>query len=228
MLGDGKHRYDHVIFDFDGVIADSGVVAIEEYRRLRRDLFPALPDVRSRLEFGAVIAGSLTTCLHEWLSPPDARAFWVAHAAAVASRSPEIGVFDEVARAVVDLGVGRTSIVTGAHGAAVEAILGRSRVPVRRHFRAILTRETEGSKAAKLRSIVDAVVGLCGRAVYIGDTESDSVHCRDVPMDMIAVAYGYQTVEQVARGGPVALALTPGDLRRVLSGVVQGRGALGA
>jgi phosphoglycolate phosphatase-like HAD superfamily hydrolase len=49
------------------------------------------------------------------------------------------------------------------------------------------------SKTEKIRDILTDLGNEAKDALYVGDLESDILCCRNVPLDVIAVTYGYQT-----------------------------------
>src|SRR5881397_2810836 len=119
--------YQHVIFDFDGVIADSARVAAEEFNRIADEHFPHLPHIATQEDFSIVYCGPLATSLRRFgLSDAQCRKFFDLHSRRMAARSSEIRTFDGVLRAIKMFAVGRSSIVSSCYGDAIERILNES------------------------------------------------------------------------------------------------------
>lgn len=184
--------YRHVLFDFDGVLCDSAAAAIEEYSRLRNEEFPSLPVVRNLEELGHVYSGSLKTCLQRWLTANEGSRFFDLHSAAMASRAGSLRLFPGAREALSLCGPKGASIVTSAYSSAVWALL---RADAEFNESCVLTvagRELHLPKTTKISAILESIGIHADDAAYVGDLESDILYCNQVPIDAIAVSYGYQ------------------------------------
>ena len=191
MTTNSTGRYSHIFFDFDGVICDSLTAAVEVFNRLQADSFPQLPPIRSREDLTVVYAGSLGTCLHRWLSPEDSRRFFDLHSRDMAAQAAHLQAFPGIGTVLATLGESRVSIVTSAYSEAVRSVLAKEVTFNERCLHMIAGRELRQSKTEKITAIL-ATQGIpVESALYVGDLESDILYCRDVPIDIVAVGYGY-------------------------------------
>jgi phosphoglycolate phosphatase-like HAD superfamily hydrolase len=184
--------YGHVLFDFDGVLCDSASAAMEEYAGIRAKHFSCLPPVRNLDELGNVYSGSLRTCLHRWLTPTETKVFFDLHSAAMAQRIGSLALFEGARQALSLCGPRGASIVTSAYTDVVWALLRRDSEFDDTCVLTVAGRELHQTKTAKISAITSSIGIRCDDAVYVGDLESDILYCRDVPIDIIAVSYGYQ------------------------------------
>lgn len=215
-----QRKYAHAIFDFDGVLCDSLAAAINAFNAIRDSDFPSLPYVATREDMTVVYAGSLKTCLHPWLAPEDASRFFDLHSARMAGVAATLQVFPGVGTLLGSLGHGSCSIVTSAYSDAVRAILERDPAYRPSSVFRIAGRELRQSKTQKIRDIL-AALGLASEdAVYVGDLESDILYCRDVPIDIIAVGYGYQPPTYLQSKHPTYFAESVADLEMLLGSMI--------
>lgn len=183
--------YRHVLFDFDGVLCDSLERAAATFNELRAD-FPTLPEVATKDDMVRVYGGSLKTCLRNWLSVAEHQEFFRRHSGHMATLSQELCLFPGVHKLVRDLPRGVASIVTSAYSHHVRAVMEGAKPRVNPlHFYAIAGHELAATKTEKIVNIVESLNLELRDCVYVGDLESDLLYCRDVPIDMIAVSYGY-------------------------------------
>jgi phosphoglycolate phosphatase len=185
--------YRHVLFDFDGVLCDSAQVAIAEFNRLRELKFSSLPELQSKDDLSAVYTGPLRTCLKRWVSDEEARSFFDLHSSAMAGRAGELAAFSGIGSLLSELPRRGASIVTSAYSDAARLILSRDKNFDARSLFRIAGRELRRSKTEKIRDILTDLGTVAKDALYVGDLESDILYCRDVPLDVVAVTYGYQT-----------------------------------
>lgn len=184
--------YHHVLFDFDGVLCDSAQIAIAEFNRLRELKFPSLPELKFKDDLSAVYTGPLRTCLKKWLSDEDAKNFFDMHSSAMASRAGQLATFPGIGSLFSELPQQGASIVTSAYSDAARRILGRDKSFDARALFRIAGRELRRSKTEKIRGILADLALDAAECLYVGDLESDILYCRDVPLDVAAVTYGYQ------------------------------------
>lgn len=186
------NAYRHVLFDFDGVLCDSAQVAIAEFNRLRELKFPGLPELKSKEDLSAVYTGPLRTCLTRWLSDEDAKDFFDLHSTAMARRAEELATFPGIGSLLSELPHRGASIVTSAYSDAARRILSRDKNFDSRALFRIAGRELRRSKTEKIRDILTDLGLNAVDCLYVGDLESDILYCRDVPLDVAVVTYGYQ------------------------------------
>jgi phosphoglycolate phosphatase-like HAD superfamily hydrolase len=212
-----RSRYRHVIFDFDGVICDSFDSAVCAYTRLRSCEFPRLPPIACHGDMNVVYQGSLRTCLHRWLTDEEARRFFDRHSAAMRAEAAVLKLFAGIPSLLISLGEARASIVTSAYSASVRSVLEADSELNHYRLHAIKGRELRMTKTEKIRAVVSSLQLHSDQVVYVGDLESDIIYCRDVPIDIIAVGYGYQTSSYLQTKGGTYFAESVEDLRGLLS-----------
>ena len=195
----------HVLFDFDGVICDSLDTAIEAFNSIRAEHYPQLPEVEGKEGMTEVYAGSLRTCLHKWLSPEDARRFFDLHSAHMSSVAHTLSTFPGIGHVLSSLGSQAFSIVTSAYSEAVRAVLSSDPDYNDGALYEIAGRELRQPKTEKIQAILAGLGVSSEDAVYVGDLESDILYCRDVPIDIIAVGYGYHPSSYLADKSPTHL-----------------------
>jgi phosphoglycolate phosphatase-like HAD superfamily hydrolase len=211
--------YRHVIFDFDGVLCDSLGAAIEGFASIRNQGFPTLPMVSKKVDMCTVYAGSLSTCLHEWLSKEDSKRFFDLHSAYMADRCKDLKTFPGIGALLAWLG--SASIVTSAYSDAVRTVLENDPGYRKGCIHSIAGRELSQPKTVKIHNILSALHLVPADAVYVGDLESDILYCRDVPIDIISVSYGYHPASHLQRYSPTYLVESVPALHRLLKNVYQ-------
>jgi phosphoglycolate phosphatase-like HAD superfamily hydrolase len=205
-------RYEHVIFDFDGVLCDSLTMAIAEFNDIRDRSFPAVPRVSGRDDMVKVYGGSLRTSLSEWLDPTEHRRFFDLHSAAMAALTDELAPFEGVEEMLAALPANSASIVTSAYSAAVISVLGTDgKLP--HSIYAVIGRETGQTKTEKLQDLTRRLEISPADCLYVGDLESDAIYCRAVPIDILAVTYGYHPRWHLEKTDAVGLVDSVAELR---------------
>lgn len=217
-------RYRHVAFDFDGVLCDSLPAAMAVFNELGEESFPALPRVACQDDMVEVYGGSLRTALSAWLDETEHRRFFDLHSAAMAERAGELHAFEGVEEMLDELPPGSASIITSAYSTAVHRVLlgeGGDELPP--SLFEILGRERGQTKTEKLRELVGRL-GISPReCLYVGDLESDVIYCRALPMDIVAVTYGYHPRRHLEGTGPTWLVDSVGELRRLIGEALDQR-----
>jgi phosphoglycolate phosphatase len=209
-------QYRHVIFDFDGVLCDSLAAATKAFNALRES-FPALPEVLSRDDMVTVYGGSLKTCLSQWLTDEEHKAFFDRHSALMSECSRELDLFPDISDTLNTLQPGIASLVTSAYADHVSAVLARASPAVEpNQFYAIAGREVKATKTIKIRDLAARLNLALSDCVYVGDLESDILYCRDAPVDVIAVTYGYHPRWHLEACRPTRLVDTVAELNVTL------------
>jgi N-acetyl-D-muramate 6-phosphate phosphatase len=205
-------RYEHLVFDFDGVLCDSLAVAIAEFNDIRERSFPALPRIRGRDDMVKVYGGSLRTSLSKWLDTTEHRRFFELHSAAMAARAAELAPFQGVEEMLAALPTNSASIITSAYSAAVTAVLGTAgKLPP--SIFTIVGRETGQTKTEKLGDLTRRLGVGPADCLYVGDLESDVLYCQAVPVDILVVTYGYHPRWHLEKTGAVGLVDSVTELR---------------
>jgi phosphoglycolate phosphatase len=212
-------KYHHVLFDFDGVLCDSLRQAMTAFNDIAAREFPVVPRVHSRDAMTVVYAGSLKYCLHPWLSEDDAKRFFDLHSAQMMELADELKVFEGVGALLSSLRPRGCSIVTSAYTEAVLRVLKQDPDFSGDALFAIAGRELRQSKTRKILDILASLGIQPADAIYVGDLESDILYCKDVPIDIIAVGYGYHPSSYLRSKNPTYLVESLADLHALLATV---------
>ncbi|GEM_PF-125257 len=206
-------RYRLVVFDFDGVLADSAdwmlrtlPLIIDEFG-LNRKTADELQDLRSAPTRNVVRALGAPA----WKIPFIARRL---RQLSEASAS-DIGVFPRVVELFDGLRAAdvTTAVVSSNSETAVRAVLGRQTIDRIDHLDCGVGLF---GKAARLRKLVRRLGVSPAEGVYVGDETRDIEAARRTGLDSAAVTWGYGTREVLAEHSPTVLAETVSDLRRCL------------
>jgi HAD superfamily hydrolase (TIGR01549 family) len=202
------------MFDFDGVLCDSLGAAIAVFNDLRSS-FPALPEIATQDDMVKVYSGSLRTCLSQWLAAPAQKEFFDAHSRQMSYLSERLPLYAGVRELLAEVPDDSASIITSAYARHVSTVLVRHGVAPDRLL-AIAGREQKKSKTDKIRGILESLSLRPDEALYVGDLESDILYCRDVPIDIVAVTYGYHPRWHLATCQPQYLVDSVLELRQLL------------
>lgn len=202
-----RKTYKHFIFDFDGVICDSLGAAIESFNSLREEEFPLLPRVCNGQDGMAIVySGPLRTCLLPWLTEEESKRFFDLHSLRMAQLASSLKTFPGIGAILALLSPQRCSIVTSAYSQAVQEILDADPDFDASCLFRIAGREFRQTKTDKIKEILKDLDILPEEAIYVGDLESDILYCRDVPIDIISVGYGYHSCKYLSSKHPDYLA----------------------
>lgn len=212
--------YRHIIFDFDGVLCDSLPHAILAANSIREEHFEELPPVETKEDMAYLYRGALSTCLHRWISGSDARRFFDLHSAAMSSIRGELGTYPGIGSLFDALPPGSASIVTSAYSDSVKDILSGDGIDMSSIY-TVAGRELGQPKSTKIRNILDELSLDKKDVVYVGDLQSDILYCRDVPVDIISVGYGYHTGEYLRELSPHFYVDSVGELQDLVGRVLS-------
>ncbi len=186
-------------FDFDGVIADSLPIALEEYRRLISSDFQQLPLPESSEDLTKLFPGPLRTSLRRFgLNEQESKSFFDKHSAAMRERSAEVGIFSDVAELILRLPVDSFAIVTSAYGDAVRRIFAdKARSALAENVQ-IVGRERSLPKDKKFKELAEVNKVELSRMIKIGDMASDILYARSAAVGVWAVGWGYHPISYLA------------------------------
>ena len=210
-------QYKHFIFDFDGVISDSYELAIKHFNEIQYESFPQLPKVVTKNDMTVVYAGPLKTCLNKWIGQEGTKAFFNHHSKKMQDASEAIFPFPGAVEILNSLGKNKVSIVTSSYSEAVKSILSKDPSFNEHSIYKIAGRELHQTKTEKIINILSDLGLNKEDAVYIGDLESDILYCRDVPIDIISVGYGYHPFNYLQTFSPTYLVNSIEELAKLLN-----------
>jgi len=201
---------DILIFDFDGVMADTRQFMLETTGEICAQLgYPCTPtpadlealDVMSFVTLGRQVS------LPEQLIPEYSRLILAAF-----NEHPEaMPAVDGIGRVIEQLAAGyRLGLVTGNGASVVRKYLAYYRLGS--VFEVIITLEDPGSRVEKIQRIVAALGNGQGQAYMIGDAVSDIQAARQAGVRSVAAAWGHQTLAKLRQAGPDMVVEQPADL----------------
>jgi phosphoglycolate phosphatase-like HAD superfamily hydrolase len=192
-----------IAFDFDGVIADSMPVALEEYRAIIAAHFPSIPLPNTQEDLALIFPGPLKTSLRRFgLGDDGSKKFFDLHSNAMRSRSHDIRLFGEVAELVAGLATTSFAIVTSAYSSAVREILERNGYGRLAREVFVLGRELSMPKSAKFKLLAEEQGQSLADVVKVGDMVSDILYAREAPVTIWSVGWGYHPIEYLSAFAP--------------------------
>lgn len=211
---EGLHvKYDAVVFDFDGTLADSFVVFMECWTiAAHRHGFqpPEDHDVESLRGLSArqIVA---QVGLAWWKLPFVGKTM----RRLMQERADRITVFDGIESLIGDL---------KAHGLVVGIVTSSGHQSVRRVLSPALAAQVDHmacgaslfGKQSKTRALLRAARVRAERVLSVGDEIRDADVARAMGMDFAGVAWGYTRAKELGAQPSVQLCHTPADLRRLL------------
>ena len=205
---------DVVVFDFDGVLADT----LDEMLHITRLVcetmgYPCQPspadlNALNRMEFAELgkqlgIPGQLVDEFVE-------RTFRM-----FCSRPVPPRIFPGMREVVVELAKkSKIGILTGNTSQVVEHFLEANNLSA--VIDVILSADTPGNRLAKLRRIVSQLGCQQGKAFLVGDAVSDVQAAREGAVTSIAVTWGHQSEAKLRTVNPDYLVHTPNELLALL------------
>lgn len=202
--------YQLLFLDFDGVISDSLAICMEEINRLR-EKFPTIPEVRTREDMAKVYSVELQHSLYPFgLNDEQTREFFDHHSRAMNRRAAEVKPFHEVVRALTLCNLPKI-IITSSYSEAVYTILRKCEVFHDDFVQGIYGREQHKTKTEKIRHVLSLFRVDVTEALFIGDLASDILYCRDVPIDVACVGYGYHPASYLQKFSPTCILETVED-----------------
>ncbi|KKW18088.1 MAG: Phosphoglycolate phosphatase PpaX [Parcubacteria group bacterium GW2011_GWB1_50_9] len=194
-------KYRLLFLDFDGVISDSLQICMEEINRLRGK-FPIIPEVRTREDMARVYSVELRHSLYPFgLNDEETREFFDCHSSAMNQRAAEVEPFHEAVRALANYPLPKV-IITSSYSEAVFAILRKCEEFDETFVQSVYGREQHKTKTEKIRSALTLFNANVSDALYVGDLASDVLYCRDVPVDIACVGYGYHPSSYLKKFSP--------------------------
>ena len=197
-----------LLFDFDGVIADSfdaffeaftGVCTEMGFRRLNSR------EALLRLFDGNVVRQLWKVGFPFWRIKALARRF----APRIAAANQQIGPFHGMPELLNELAAAHPTYVVSSNASShVETFCARFAIA---GLRGVIGSDQETSKVKKIRSLCKRHPDLA--PYYVGDTKGDLLEGRKAGVKTVAVAWGWHSLPRLLEGKPDYIAQTPHDLR---------------
>lgn len=186
-----------LLFDYDGVIADSLEVYLEEFFAICTEL--GIERINSREAFLRLFDGNLVTQLVRSGFPlRKLRALAMQYAPRIEIVAARVCPFPGVLETVDRLSrCHPTMIITSNSSEMVGRFVERHGLG---HIRGIVGAEDETSKVKKIRTARRRYPEYC--PYYIGDTKGDIIEARRAGAVPVAAAWGWHDAERLREGKP--------------------------
>ena len=215
ILLEGNISNKVIIFDFDGVLADSLDMMLSYPAQASRELgYPSQP---SPADLEVLDTMSIDSLGRQLNLPEEIIPAYKQRVIDLLSSSHELPpIFDGMVEVIVSLAsMYSLGIVTGNSSGMVRSSLDRYNLL--QHFELILTEDNLGTRVEKLRTIVKQLGESNSEAFLVGDAVSDIYAAREVMLKSIAVTWGHQTRERLLRAQPDFLVDSPEELLLILN-----------
>lgn len=209
-------RYRLLLLDFDGVLSDSLVACMEEINRISCTTYPQIPEVKNQEDMTSVYSVELRHSLYRFgLNDLQTKHFFDLHSRAMSLRALEVEPFYQVIRVLSACQIPKV-VITSSYSEVVHKVLGKCKEYHPEFLMAVLGREVRKTKTEKINHVLSLLGINREDALYVGDLTSDILYCRDVPVDIACVGYGYHPPPYLQQFGPDYLFETQEDFIRFL------------
>lgn len=198
--------FDAVGFDYDGVIADSRAVAFNAATEIA-NLFGRQDQITSMFQYRAVFTQLERLCEGDVSSEEALRAL---HRLMMRTRTAQVPLFEPVLALAGRLSTEKVIITSTLRGTVLRRLAGNEYI-----FKTVLGHE-DGLKEENL-----AQWSAGKRCVYITDNVRDIHHCRGCAVKVIAVTWGFDTPEDLARAAPDWSVNNVSELQKILTNIIK-------
>jgi phosphoglycolate phosphatase len=212
-------RFDLLIFDWDGTLADSTCIIAEALQRACRDIGCGVPDdVAARYVIGLALTDALKHVAPELPSAdyPRLSARYRDHYLA---REAEIPLFDGARELLVELRQSgyRLAVATGKTRVGLDRALAAHGVAPLFDATRCADEGRPKPDPDMLHFLMDALRVTPARSVMIGDTTHDLLMAANAGIQSIAMTHGAHGVDALAARETFAIAQSISELRRCLA-----------
>lgn len=201
-----------ILFDFDGVIADSFEVFFREFTSACSEM--GFNRLNSREAFLNLFEGNLLFNVIKIGFPPwKLRELFNRFQPRIAKANDSVSAFDGIHEMLRHLSEKHpVYIISSNLTEAVQRFLLREGINT--NIRDILGADVETSKVKKIKRVWKQ--HPTATAYYIGDTSGDVYEGKEAGAITIAVTWGWHEVERLTRAKPHHLVHTPDELEQIL------------
>ncbi|MBV9159621.1 MAG: HAD family hydrolase [Candidatus Kaiserbacteria bacterium] len=192
-----------VLFDFDGVIADALPLAYD----VARTMHPHM----TREEYIPLWDENIYESTKKLNCGPDCRRSAEEFFAEYTPRRDEIQIVAGAKEMVQRLATDYTLCVISS-SLSLDVMAFLERFEIAQHFADILGMDVHESKIERINTILARYDATQRDCVFVTDTVGDMREARKSGIDAIAVSWGFQPGERLAKESPVALVERPADL----------------
>jgi phosphoglycolate phosphatase len=193
-----------VLFDFDGVIADSFQVGFEVYKSVYPDLTVA--------EFREAFDGNI----HDWkeaMAKRNARKRDGVDSISEYSRhmNGAVHIVPGMREVVINLEKEYSlAVISSTLSHAISEFLAAH--DLSGHFEWIMGSDVHWSKTQKVKMVFDKYEVAADDCIFVTDTLGDIREARGADVDSIAVTWGFQTPDTLREGNPFRLVEAPKEI----------------
>ena len=200
-------RYDLIVFDWDGTVADSTAAIVGSIQAACRGLGLTVPgDEAARQVIGLGLEQALRRAVPDVPEKklPDLVALYRHH---FIVQSEAIPLYEGARETIVELHKAGylLAVATGMSRAGLERALNTS--GLKNYFRATRTADVTFSKPnpAMLLELIKELAVDAGRTLMVGDTTHDLLMAQNAGVDAVAVLHGAHLPEQLQVLKPLAM-----------------------
>lgn len=204
-----------LIFDFDGVIADS----IDLIREIYNDIHKKynLPHAKSNEDVTELFYKNVFVSLSaKGLSPIDICGFFMDMHTETLKRSHKMKPFPGIINEIKELAKEnhKFCIVSSNHIKVIQPFLKKHKLDD--IFHEIMGAEEDSSKVEKIKRAIKKMDSKKGNTYYIGDTVGDIVEGEHAGVKTVATCWGYHSKDVLKKQSPDFLIETINDLHKIL------------
>lgn len=199
-----KNNYKAIIFDFDGVIADTALFCVEEINRINRTgRFPQIPSLTGNSDLDLFYDIEILQSFKKYgFSDEETADFLKDHAHGMGARSEHVKIFQDVYKAIERCSTLKF-IVTSSPKNTVEKIFKANGINnYNEIFGEIIGKETGLKKHEKLSLIRSKYKLGKSEVLYVGDMVNDIINCKKAGVDIFVVPYGYHSYDFLVKHSP--------------------------
>ena len=199
-------RYDLIVFDWDGTLADSTSIIARSIREALRDMGEAVPDeLAARYVIGLGLADALRTVAPAL--PPERHPELVAHyRKRYLAAEQDIPMFEGAAELLAELDRAGylLGVATGKSRMGLDRVLSRNGLATRFHATRCADEGRPKPHPDMLLHVMDRLGVTPEATLMIGDTTHDLLLAKNAGVAAVAVTYGAHEREPLERLAPVA------------------------
>jgi phosphoglycolate phosphatase len=208
-------RYDVIVFDWDGTLADSAAIITSAIQAACREIGQPVPDeATARYVIGLGLDGAARHAA-PGLAPEDYPMLSAAYRKYYMARECDVSLFAGARELLLELAERgyALAIATGKSRVGLDQALCRSGVAG--FFNATRCADEDAPKPhpAMLRTLMSTLRSSPDRTLMIGDTTHDVELARNAGVDVLAVSYGAHDAAALVACGPLGMLSSIAELR---------------
>ncbi len=198
---------DIIIFDYDGVIADSLETVISIYNKLASEY--KLEKISDKKDFTELFNGNFFIGLNQsGIDPQVANNLLEEIADGLASKAKEIPLFSGVKEVLEKLSQNyKIMIITSNLSRVIESSLKANNIRV---IEEVIGADKEKSKVKKIEKVKKKYPE--SKIYYVGDTTGDIYEGREAKVTTIGVTWGFHSIRKITSSKPDFLVNSPKEL----------------